>query len=67
MLRIYGVEKDKVNKPIDELTNDEKIELAYNTNEVYTVEAWFRYLNSAENGIDTENYYWFALNDSQMF
>ena len=62
MLRIYGVEIDKVpeGKHINDLTEDEKIKLAEHTTEIYTVEAWFNYLN--EDGIDTENLYWFPLN-----
>lgn len=62
MLRIYGVEIDKIpeGKHVNELTEDEKINLAEHTTEIYTPDAWFRYLN--DDGIDTENFYWFPLN-----
>ena len=64
MLRIYGVEKDRVHKNVNDLTEEEKIELVddmmrRNINEVYTLDRWFYWLN--EGGIDLENYYWFAL------
>ena len=64
MLRIYGVEKDRVNKDVEELSENEKCDLVddmlrRNINEVYTIDAWFGYLNGGS--IDLENYYWFAL------
>lgn len=64
MLRIYGVKIDKIQKAFYDLTTKDKIELIEKYSEpngdVYTPEAWFNYLN--QDGIDTENYYWFLLN-----
>ena len=67
MLRVYGIEIDKCEgicaDDIAQMTEQEKIDLvlAHKDNgEVYTLDAWFNYLNN--NGIDTENYYWVVLN-----
>lgn len=67
MLRVYGIEIDKCEgicaDDITQMTEQEKIDLvlAHKDNgEVYTLDAWFNYLNN--DGIDTENYYWVVLN-----
>lgn len=67
MTRVYGIDIDLCDDicadDIAQMTEQEKIDLvlAHKDNgEVYTLDAWFNYLNN--DGIDTENYYWVVLN-----
>ena len=68
MTRVYGVEIEKMPKAFYDLTNKDKLEMVKKYSEpngdVYTPEAWFNYLN--QDGIDTENYYWFLFDTREL-
>lgn len=68
MTKVYGVEIGKMQKAYYDLTNKDKLELVEKYSEpngdVYTPEAFFYYLN--QDGIDTENYYWFLFDTFEL-
>ena len=61
--KVYGIEAGCGFNADDirDMTDAAKKELVEksNTDEVYTLEAWFNYLNA--DMIDTENYYWVVI------
>lgn len=64
MKRVYGIEIDGsvCADDIAAMTEQEKIALVEkhkDNGEVYTLDAWFNYLNNER--IDTENMYWVVL------